>query len=92
MRGFWITFTDNSKGYCEGGDEYDAKTIAEKLTGKKVGGGPWKDFTMKSLPYPASPIIWQLDHPVNGKCPAFCFQPDHCAGSTSCSARRACTD
>lgn len=92
MRGFWITFTDGSTGYCQGSSEYDAKSIAEKLTGKKVGGGPWKDFTMKPLPYPAAPIIWQLDHPVNGKCPAFCFKPHQCAGSTSCPQSHSCTE
>lgn len=92
MQGFWITFTDGSHGYCEGLNDYDAKVIAEKLTGKTVGGGKWKDFTMKLLPYPASPIIWQLDHPVNGKCPAFCFKPEQCAGNTSCPQNRACTE
>ena len=39
MQGFWLTFTDGSKGYCQGVNEYDAKVIAEKLTGKKVAGG-----------------------------------------------------
>ncbi len=92
MQGFWIMFTDGSHGYCEGVNDYDAKVIAEKLTGKTVGGGKWKDFTMKSLPYPASPIIWQLDHPVNGKCPAFCFKPNECAGNGSCPQQRACTE
>lgn len=92
MDGYWITFTDGSQGYCQGGSEYDAKTIAEKLTGKTVGGGPWKDFTMKRLPYPANPIIWQLDHPVNGKCPAFCTSPKQCAGKTSCPQRHSCTE
>ncbi|QYA12128.1 hypothetical protein [Rhizobium sp. AB2/73] len=92
MNGYWITFTDGSQGYCEGANEYDAKEIAEKLTGKTVGGGPWKDFTMKRLPYPASPIIWQLDHPVNGKCPAFCHSPKKCAGSTACQQRFSCTE
>lgn len=92
MKGFWITFTDGSQGYCEGSSDYDAKTIAEKLTGKTVGGGQYKDFTMKSLPYPAAPIIWQLNHPVNGKCPAFCFRPKECAGKSSCPQNRACTE
>lgn len=92
MQGFWVTFTDGSNGYCEGGSEYDAAKIAEKLTGKKVGGGPYKDFTLKPLPYPANPVIWQLDHPVNGKCPAFCYKPKECAGRTSCPQRHSCTE
>lgn len=92
MQGYWITFTDKTHGYCEGDSEYDAKCIAEKLTGKKVGGGEWRDFTMKRLPYPATPIIWQLDHPVSGKCPPFCFKPEQCAGSGSCPQNRSCTE
>lgn len=35
MKGFWITFTDGSHGYCEGESDYDAKIIAEKISGKK---------------------------------------------------------
>lgn len=92
MLGFWITFTDGSTGYCQGSSEYDAAKIAEKITGKTVGGGPWKDFTMKPLPYPAHPIIWQLDHPVSGKCPAFCHKPNQCAGSTACPQSYSCTE
>ena len=92
MQGFWITFTDNSVGYCEGQNEYDAKVIAEKFSGKKVGGGEYKDFTMKRLPYPANPIIWQFDHPVRGKCPPFCHSPRKCAGKTSCPQSYACSE
>jgi hypothetical protein len=92
MQGFWITFTDNSTGYCEGSNEFDAARIAEKLTGKKVGGGPYKDFTMKSLPYPANPVIWQLDHPCYGKTPSFCHSPRQCAGRGSCPQNRSCTE
>lgn len=93
MQGFWLTFTDGSKGYCEGRSAFDAVQIAEKLTGKAVvvGDNKWKP-ELKSLPYPATPIIWQLDHPVSGKCPAFCFRPDQCCGSTSCPQSRSCTE
>lgn len=92
MKGFWITFTDGSQGYCEGSDDYDAKIIAEKISGKKVGGGEYSKFTMKSLPYPANPIIWQFDHPVNGKCPPFCFSPRECHGKTACPKNYACSE
>jgi hypothetical protein len=92
MKGFWVTFTDGSKGYCQGGSEFDAKQIAEKLTGKTVAGGKYKDIAAVSLPYPATPVIWQLDHPVNGKCPAFCYRPEECKGRSSCPQRRACTE
>ena len=91
MQGFWVTFSDGTKGYCEGHNEFDAKCIAEKLTGKTVPGDKWKP-NLPTLPYPATPVIWQLDHPVNGKCPAFCHSPDKCKGKTSCPQNHACTE
>jgi hypothetical protein len=92
MNGFWLTFTDGSKGYCEGANACDAKLIAEKLTGKKVAGGEFKDIAAKKLPYPAEPIIWQFDHPVHGKCPPFCYRPEMCAGKGSCPQNYACSE
>lgn len=92
MEGYWVKFTDGTAGYCEGVNEYDAAKIAEKVSGKTVGGGPYKDFTMKRLPYPAKPVIWQLDHPVHGKCPEFCYQPSKCAGHTACPSNHSCTE
>lgn len=92
MKGFWLTFTDATAGYCEGANESDAKAIAEKLTGKTVAGGKYKDIAAKSLPYPAAPVIWQLDHPVHGKCPSFCFKPEQCKGHTSCPQNYSCTE
>lgn len=91
MEGYWITFTDGTKGYCEGVNAYDAKIIAEKLTGKTVGGEKYKP-DIPRLPYPARPVIWQLDHPVNGKCPAFCFKPNECKGKTACPQPYSCTE
>ncbi|TPG08287.1 hypothetical protein EAH88_11680 [Rhodanobacter glycinis] len=91
MQGFWLKFTDGSAGYCEGSNAYDAKVIAEKLTGKTVSGETYKPDA-KTLPYPASPVIWQLDHPVTGKCPAFCFKPNQCAGHGSCPQDYSCTE
>ncbi len=92
MTAYWLTFTDGTKACCEGEGEYDAKRIAEKLTGKKVAGGEYRDIAAKVLPHPASPIIWQLDHPVVGKCPTFCHSPDKCAGRGSCPEPYACTE
>lgn len=92
MKSFWLTFTDGSEACCEGQNEYDAKIIAEKFTGKTVAGGKYRDIAAKELPYPATPVIWQFDHPVNGKCPTFCFRPKQCAGSSSCPRDRACTE
>lgn len=92
MQTFWLTFTDGSRACCQGVNEYDAKTIAEKLTGKTVAGGKYKDIAAKTLPYPAHPCIWQLNHPVRGECPLFCTRPDECAGKTSCPQRYSCTE
>jgi hypothetical protein len=92
MNGYWLTFTDGSQGYCEGGSPYDAKKIAEHFTGKTVSGGQFRDISAKVLPYPAEPVIWQLDHPLHGKTPAFCFKPKECAGRTSCPQRHSCTE
>jgi hypothetical protein len=91
MQGFWITFTDGTSGYCQGQSPYDAKRIAEKLTGKKVPGNEWKP-ELPPLPYPASPVIWQLDHPVTGKCPPFCDTPEQCKGKTSCPKNYTCSN
>lgn len=92
MNNYWLTFTDKSQGFCQGDNEFDAKNIAEKITGKKVGGGEYRDIAAKPIPYPANPIIWQLDHPVYGKCPPLCYSPRECVGRTSCPKARACSE
>ena len=92
MKSFWLEFTDGSKACCEGASDYDAKIIAEKVTGKKVKGGDFKDIAAKELPYPATPVIWQLDHPAHGKCPTFCYSPNTCAGRSSCPKDYACSE
>ena len=93
MNGYWLKFTDGTKGYCQGQSPYDAVQIAEKLTGKQVEcGGNKYNPELKTLPYPAEPVIWQLDHPVRGKTPTFCYSPENCCGNTSCPGRRSCTE
>lgn len=93
MKGYWIKFTDGSSGYCQGQTPYDAVKIAEHLTGKAAIVGEKKyNPELKTLPYPAEPVIWQLDHPVNGKCPPFCFRPNECCGHLSCPQRRSCCE
>lgn len=89
---FWITFTDGTFGSCEGNSAYDAKRIAEHLTGKKVEGPDWKDFKAEPIPYLATPVIFQYEHPVSGKSPAFCHSPLKCKGNTSCPQSRSCTE
>lgn len=94
MSAFWIKFTDGSEACCEGQSAFDAQKIAEKLTGKVVADTPnkWTVGNVKPLPYPASPIIWQLDHPVSGKCPLFCHSPKACVGKSSCPKNYACSE
>ena len=91
MNNYWLTFTDGSRGFCQGGSAFDAKRIAEKITGKIVGGGEFKDIAAECLPYPAPPIIWQLDHPVWGKAPPFCYRPEKCKGKSCCPNSPSCT-
>lgn len=94
MQGYWIKFDDGSAGYCEGQNPYDAKEIAEKLTGKiavETGDNKWQP-KLKTLPYPAKPIIWQFEHPVRGKCPPFCYTPGQCCGRTACPKSYACSE
>lgn len=91
MQAYWLTFTDGSKGCCEGESEYDAKRIAEHLTGKTVAGGKYQDIVAEKLPYPAKPVIWQLDHPIHGKCPEFCYKPEECKGRGACPRNPSCT-
>lgn len=92
MKTYWLTFTDGSHGCCQGDSPFDAKRIAEKLTGKTVAGGKYQDIAATPLPYPAKPVIWQLDHPVGGKEPDFCYTPEQCAGRTSCPKPYACSE
>lgn len=93
MQAFWMKLDDGRSVCCEGQTGYDARMIVEKLTGKAVAGcTQWKAEGVKQLPYPASPIIWQLDHPVNGKTPPFCYQPDKCCNANRCMAPRSCVD
>jgi len=84
MQSYWIKFTDGSKGCCDGQSEHDATHIAEHIKKKKVE-------SIDILPYPASPTIWQFEHPVNGKCPTFCYTPEKCKGKTCCPNSPCCT-
>lgn len=77
---YWLTFEDGSKACCQGDTPEDATQIAENLTGNAV-------ISAKVLPYPANPIIWQ-----NRDIPAFCYNPDACAGKTCCPNHPCCVD
>lgn len=98
MQTFWIKFEDESGGSCDGQGSYDAVKIAEHVSGKKVKDNDKFEFrtddnpNVKTLPYNAAPIIWQYEHPIYGKSPAFCHSPSQCCGHTSCPQSRSCTE
>lgn len=92
MQGYWIKFKDGTSGYCEGETPYGAVQIAEGVSGKEADVDNKYDPKLKTLPYPATPIIWQFEHPLRGKCPPLCFAPAKCAGRTSCPQRYACSE
>lgn len=94
-----MKFTDGSESHCQGQYAGDAVQIAQALSGKQVVGAD-DEFKHRSddnpnvqgLPYPASPMIWEFDHPVQGKTPHFCFGGEQCHGKSSCPRSRCCTD
>jgi hypothetical protein len=92
MQAFWLTFTDGSQACCEGESAYHAKKIAEHFTKKTVAGGQYENISAQKLPYPASPVIWQFEDPINGKCPTFCHSPRKCVGGGCCPQSYSCTE
>ncbi len=91
MHAYWLKFTDGTHACCQGESAYDAKIIAEKVTGKTVAGEQFKPDA-QSLPYPASPSVWRYEHPVHGITPDFCLHGDKCAGKTSCPRSYSCVE
>lgn len=97
METYHLTFTDGTTGYCEGQSPHDVVSIAEHITGKTVkpGANKWDKSSwdsIKSNPYPVRNMIWQFDHPVRGKTPAFCTGGARCIGRGSCPMSYACTN
>jgi len=84
---YWLTFekTISSGGACiEARGEQEAKEWAENLTRKKV-------TEARILPYPASPVLWQFEHPIYGQTPCFCYQPGFCQDHRACPNDPSCT-
>jgi len=92
MMTFWLTFTDGTSASCQGDSPFDAKQIAEKVSGKTVGGEKYAETHIKALPYPADPCIWKFEHPCHGETPSFCFKPSQCKGKTACPQPYSCTE
>lgn len=82
---FWVKFSGHPAGTVEAANADLAKTIGNEKTGKLA-------VSAAALPYPASPIIFQRTDGPYGPCPPFCFQPEQCAGKSSCPRPRACSD
>ena len=97
MNVYWIKFEDGTTGYCEGQSAGDAVKIAQHVTGKTVDLGehkwrPEESGNVKPNPYPVTRMIWQFDHPVHGKTPAFCYGSQRCIGRSSCPQSSSCTE
>lgn len=98
MKTYWLKFKDGSESCCQGESAFDAVQIAEKISGKKVAVPdnlkyrPEESDAVAALPYPASPCVWQFDHPVSGKTPLFCSTPKQCKGRWSCPKSYSCTE
>jgi hypothetical protein len=76
---FWITFSDETSACCEAASEAAAMTEAMLIKRcQPVSAAP--------LPHPANP---RLNGDIS---PAYCRQPEKCAGHAECQKRIACTD
>lgn len=85
MRAYWVKFDGHKAGCVEAENESAAKVAGKELTGCEVS-------EVKSLPYPASPRLNPWKHPKHGVCPSFCFNPEKCAGNSSCPQRMSCVE
>lgn len=80
---FWVRFATRQPGTVFAESEQDAIAKGAKITGCKA-------TYAAPLPYPAEPIINAADN-THGT-PSFCFEPEQCAGRTSCPRRHACCE
>jgi hypothetical protein len=93
MQTFWLKFTDGTEASCQGANAYDARRIAEHLSGKTIDGPKYEGGpNVVTLPYPADPCLWKFDHPCHGKAPSFCHAPRQCKGRTACPQNYSCTE
>jgi hypothetical protein len=85
MSTYWIKFPSKPAGCVQADDEDKAKAIAFEAMGEEPK-------SCQSLPYPATPRINKIEHPQWGVTPSFCFDPDRCAGKTSCPKNYSCVE
>lgn len=85
MKAWWLTFDSHEPGCVEAPTAEEASAIADKLIG-------YVATSVKSLPYPASPRINIYKSEGGDNCPSFCFQPQTCAGRSSCPKLRSCSN
>jgi hypothetical protein len=81
MATYWLTFSDGTRGSIQAANEQAAREKADEVKHSEIV------VKMATLPYPANPVLARTND-----CPAFCWQPDKCAGHTACPRPRACDD
>lgn len=84
MGSWWVRFERRAAGCIDADTEHEARMRAEAIV---------KDsdavLSVDILPYPASPRL----HVDPSAVPyAFCIQPTHCAGRSSCPRHLSCTE
>jgi hypothetical protein len=65
----------------------EAKTPAEAKKKLEEAGWEEKATDAKPLPYPADPRVGE-----QSQCPSFCWQPNSCAGKSSCPRNVSCSE
>jgi hypothetical protein len=78
INSYWLTFRGNESACVDAADATEASKLGAQLRGRIVA-------KCRQLPNPAEPRLNAL---VPG--PAYCHQPETCAGSYSCRARNDC--
>ena len=84
MAAYWLKFPTKQAGCVEA----DSQDRAHAIGKEKVGEAP---TSCEVLPYPADPRLNKAEHSW-GFTPSFCFEPNRCAGRTSCPRDYSCVD
>jgi len=80
MIGYWWIKAENGKSGTIAADGIDhAKTKGAEIIGSPIESAA-------TLPYPATPMLEELE------CPPFCYSPRECAGRMSCPHSWACSN
>lgn len=92
MAAWWLTLTKevSFRGRMRKSYSVDAKDEAAacQIAAETLGITPGEVASCRRLPYPAEP---RLNY-KGDSAPSFCFQPDKCAGHSSCPRNYACSE